>query len=353
MKRKALLVIGMCIFLSGCSQDAPTLLTPAGEQEDNALVTKGELYDMAMYDSTVTADYVNVKIGADGLVNSVNAAVGQQVKKGDILFSMNTDGVSGQVESVDAQIEKVELENAYMNDLLQYDIDVARLELQMARDTSDSKKINEQETKVKRLENDLATQKIEQQKDLAQLQLDKLEGDATQGDVEASFDGTIVYMASVNPGDSVPAGAVMAIIARDDSAKLFGEYIESSVIDNADQVYALIGAKEYKVTNVPYDQFELANRIFWNLPLYSTFYYEDAPEVTVGSTATIVVISNYKESALQIPSNALYSDTEGYYVYQKQGDEFERVDVKVGIKTQTSVEITEGLEEGDEVYVKP
>lgn len=69
--------------------------------------------------------------------------------------------------------------------------------------------------------------------------------------------------------------------------------------------------------------------------------------------ATIVIESNYVEDALQIPANALYSDNDGYYVYRKKDDKSERVDVKTGVKTKTAVEITEGLEEGEEIYVKP
>ena len=85
--------------------------------------------------------------------------------------------------------------------------------------------------------------------------------------------------------------------------------------------------------------------------------------------ATIVVESNYVEEALQIPANALYSDREGFYVYKKKdkekkkdekkgedendGKDYERVNVKIGTQTVTAVEITEGLKEGDEIYVKP
>ena len=87
--------------------------------------------------------------------------------------------------------------------------------------------------------------------------------------------------------------------------------------------------------------------------MFSTFYMEEAPEITTGMFASVVVITNYVDSALQIPENALLSDEEGYYVYKKDGKEFKRQNVKTGHMTQTAVEIKEGLKEGDEVYVKP
>jgi len=353
MKKMIVILALVSVFLTACGNKAPELLTPVGESEDTAIVKIDEMYDIETYESTVTAEYENVKIGADGVVGNVNVKVGDKVKKGQVLITMNSEGVQKQVESVDEQIEKVQIENEYMNDLAEYDVRMAELEYKLAKESGDSKKVSEKERSLKAAQSNMASQKIEQEKNLAQLQLDKLEGDATQGDVVATYDGTIVYMQNCNFGDTIAAGTVVAVIAKDYSMKLFGEYIEKSVLAEADEVYGVINEKEYTVTNVPYDQFELASRTFWDLPLYSRFYFESDDAIENGMFGTIVVKSNYVEKALQIPSNALFQDNTGYYVYLKKKDKFERVDVKIGVKTKTAIEITEGLKEGDEVYVKP
>lgn len=353
MKKKICILLGMCFLLTGCGNKAPKLLTPIGETEDTAIVKMSEMYDIETYETTVTAEYSNVKIGADGVVANVNVKVGDKVKEGQVLVSMNNAGVDEQIESVDEQIAKAQVENEYMNDLLEYDIKIAELELLQARDSGDSKQVSAKESNLKRARSELASQKIEQEKELAQLQLDKLEGDATQGDVTANCDGTIVFLQKYNFGDTVAAGTVVAVIAKDNSKKLFGEYIEKQVLEAADKVYAVINEKEYAVTNVPYDQFELASRTFWDLPLYSTFYFEDDAAIKNGMYATIVVQSNYIENVLNVPANSVYADDTGYYVYLKKGDEFKRADVTIGARTATEIEIKEGLKEGDEVYVKP
>lgn len=356
VKKKLITVlVSSCILLCGCGNKAPELLTPIGETEDTALVTRGEMYDVKTYESTVTPPYDNIKLGADGIVGSVDVNIGDKVKAGQVLISMSNGGVGSQVQSIDEAIADLQKENDYMNDLVGYNIEIAKLELQMARKSGDSKKVSDKQKALSKLESNLSSQKIEQEKELAELQMNKLDGNSTQGNVTAPYDGTICYLKECSPGDSISAGTVVAVIAKDSSMKLFGDYIEKYELAEAHRVYGLINEKEYPVTNVPYDQFELASRTFWDLPLYSTFYFDNDGTVEMGMYATIVLEKNYVEDALQIPANALYSDEEGYYVYRITGEDgaYERVNVKVGTKTVTAVEITEGLKEGEEVYVKP
>lgn len=113
------------------------------------------------------------------------------------------------------------------------------------RQVGDTREISSKSSALKKLESSYASQKIEQQKDLAQLQMDKMEGDSTQENVTAPYEGTVCYLYSCKTGDTIPAGTVVAVIARDNSKKLFGEYIEKSVLADADRVYAVINEKEY------------------------------------------------------------------------------------------------------------
>jgi len=65
-----------------------------------------------------------------------------------------------------------------------------------------------------------------------------------------------------------------------------------------------------------------------------------------------MIINGYKDNVLTIPVNALYQDAGGRYVYKMSDGKRIRCDVSVGSVNSTKVEITEGLEEGDLVYVK-
>jgi hypothetical protein len=48
----------------------------------------------------------------------------------------------------------------------------------------------------------------------------------------------------------------------------------------------------------------------------------------------------------------VYRDEKGWYVYKKEGTDHIRCNITVGIMNDAKVEIIDGLQEGDAVYVK-
>lgn len=69
---------------------------------------------------------------------------------------------------------------------------------------------------------------------------------------------------------------------------------------------------------------------------------EDAP-LMIGMTAETNIITQKKDKALMVPTTAI-KDNE---IWIKRGKNFEKAAVKTGIKTDTKIEILEGLGEGD------
>jgi len=55
---------------------------------------------------------------------------------------------------------------------------------------------------------------------------------------------------------------------------------------------------------------------------------------------------------LTIPVNALYKESSLRYVYKNVDGKKVKTEVTVGTITSTSVQITDGLQEGDMVYVQ-
>jgi len=356
MKRKILIGLSLAMFLTGCaSEQVPVLLDPVGETMDSAKVTVGEMYNISTYNSAVTSEYKEIKMANDGIVKNVNVQLGDEITAQGSILTLDDESAGDTLQGVDDKIAELEADNAYLNQIDEYEIQLLELELKKVKEDGGNNiyKIHELTNKIADARSDLEKNKVEQQKKIAELQLSKMEGATEGGEVLSPWDGKIVYLNTGAKGSVVKAGTVIAIVAKKDSKILFGDYIERETVRNAHRIYARIGTKEYNVTNVPYEQFELNNRLFFKLPLYSKFYIEENAEVTLGMYASVVVITDYKENALQIPSNSLLSDAEGYYVYKKNGEEFERQNISVGHMTDTAVEVTEGLQEGDEVYVKP
>ena len=71
-------------------------------------------------------------------------------------------------------------------------------------------------------------------------------------------------------------------------------------------------------------------------------------KVVTSMAAVVVFCVTY---ALILPANAVHRDTGGFYVYRVTPEGRERLTVARGIFTDALVQITQGLEEGEQVYV--
>lgn len=68
-------------------------------------------------------------------------------------------------------------------------------------------------------------------------------------------------------------------------------------------------------------------------------------------TARAEILGREQKDALLIPVTAVRSDSTGSYVYRKNGKDLEKVYIETGITTNTNVEVTKGLSDGDEIVV--
>jgi len=87
--------------------------------------------------------------------------------------------------------------------------------------------------------------------------------------------------------------------------------------------------------------------------MYSEFEIVNAGSgVEFGDFGKLKLILEEKQNVLMIPETALQFSGGNYYAYKDVNGESVRTIVKVGSKDGIRVEIKEGLEEGDLVYVQ-
>ena len=89
--------------------------------------------------------------------------------------------------------------------------------------------------------------------------------------------------------------------------------------------------------------------------VYYTVYVEINQDELEGlypsMTARATIHGRESDNALEVPVTAIRSDSEGSYVYVKDGDSVTKAYVTTGITTDKEVEILDGLHEGDEIVV--
>ncbi len=85
--------------------------------------------------------------------------------------------------------------------------------------------------------------------------------------------------------------------------------------------------------------------------VYVTINRDELEGLYPSMTARAEIKGRETKDALIVPVTAIRSDATGSYVYKKSGKGVEKVYVTTGITTNSQVEITKGLSEGDEIVV--
>lgn len=173
--------------------------------------------------------------------------------------------------------------------------------------------------------------------------------------LRAPFAGRIIYGDSLEQGSWVQADDPIVFLADDTKLTIECEYITESEIQKADRIYALIGAKEYELEYVPLDIEEYIAKTTSGAEVTTEFEIiaseEELAEIEAGQYAAVCLRSKYVADALLVPSGAVKRDAAGQYVYvDEDGSTVKRM-VETGVTTDGLVQIVEGLEEGDVVYV--
>jgi multidrug efflux pump subunit AcrA (membrane-fusion protein) len=78
----------------------------------------------------------------------------------------------------------------------------------------------------------------------------------------------------------------------------------------------------------------------------------DLPVLT-GMTANAELITAQREDVLLVPNRAITADRQAgkYYVNLVQGDSIVKTEVTIGLRDRDFTEITDGLNEGDELFI--
>lgn len=338
------------------AEEAPTLMEPAGVKLATAAARADEISKLTVYDGSVVPYVEDVSFAADGEIAEICVVVGQQVKAGDVLMTLNRESADERCSELQEEIAALETGMAYDEALAQ--IDLRLLELERERLGSQSPR-DEQAIALKRLDIEAFELNRSLEAELDQLALDRLRGELAQLEDEsqkavmtAPFDGTVMFLADVAPGDHASAYSPLVYLADDSRLSIESDYISAVYLENADDLYALVGGDRVEINPIPMDQSEYIALVLAGESAPSRFEItSEAAGLSAGQYAAVCVENGRVEDALVIPANALYSGSEGRYVYVVEDGERVHRAVKVGVTTSWEVQILQGLEEGELVYV--
>lgn len=362
LKRTAALalVLAGILLLPGCQgaagQQAPELLEPVGVQMDTAVVTRGEIYDIQYLDGEIKPTVEALYFKTEGTLEKKNVNVGDLVTKGQVLAQLDESALLEQIEALQKQLDYQKKDAQFSVQQQQLDIDIAKLELeQMQEQGAAAAQIQVKELDIDKLETALRhSQELQamEQKRLSD-QLAELQAKAGNNQIVAPYNGRIVYVGGLSEGVAVQGYTPVLYIANESELTISAEYISETDLRDATRIYASVGDQVYDVVYEPYDQTEYVSRVLYGEDMDTRFSIDAADaDVESGQYVCIYIQSGYKEDVLTVPVNALYRDETGQYVYRMEDGKRVRCEVEVGMTSDSKAEILEGLQEGDEVYVK-
>lgn len=355
---RILIVLAVC-FLAGCAgmpeEEAPALLNPVGVWLDTEKVIRDDFFHLSVYDGSVVPYTEGLHFEKDGVFLEMLVMPGDRVKAGDIVAITDEKDIRKQYGDLADEIAFHEAIGVLDREILAIDYEIARMTLGQSYGTDDP--ANEAYRRAAAEDLELSLRQFDQKLALSiQSMRDRLDGLAEQlgrNTITAPFDGQIVYTAYLRPGWRVTAADPVVYITDNTRLSLQSAYVSVNDLTAANEITARIGDKTYEVIPDAVDMSEFLARTLAGAPNIITYTFKEPPAgLTPGMYAAVMVKTRLKKDVLLIPANAVYSDAGGRYVYLMIDGERVRKPVTTGLTNGSRTIVTEGLAEGDEVYIK-
>lgn len=333
-RRFRLAVIALAaVCFAGCgtkkeSQANIALLAPVEAVVDIETALYRDLYVLTTRDAELAPHTEELAFEASGRVFRLYVEIGSEVKAGDLLAEQEEDGVRNAASSA---LDK------YLSEKKVYMDAVKSARKKLAAGVSRDER-EWYELLIRQAEETWAMQEPE----LWEI-WEETRAKVGNSKIYAPYDGVVT--ACVSQGTQLAAGQPALALA--DTTRQYitaNGYLAPSEYETYKRVYALVNGKE---TEIIYEK-----ELMMEEGLLTYYTAEELNGAKFGDFILICMINDFHGQVLSVPNNAIYKDSNGNYVYLIEDGVRVRQDVVTGYKNNIYTEIVDGLEEGDQIYVK-
>lgn len=357
MKKKItillIIFVTLTLVVAGCSteeQEKPQEQEAKIPVEINTVEKKTISNEITLSGKAKPSKDIMVMPKMAGKVSKVNVDVGDNVNKGDVLFSLDKDDINNQVEQAKAALN------------------AAKSNYQMTKEKIDNAKKNFERTKELYEEGAVSESKYEQ----AKLAASDSSLAAAQSNVEQARVG---YNQALDALDNAvitsPISGTVSTVNIEAGEFATNAQPSLVIVDNSnlnitmnvteDLVDELYVGKEVTIDINTLSVDNLSGKIVTISPTQDqrTQLYpvkiqlnNNVPELKSGMFAKIVLDTDIKENVISIKSEAILDDGERKIVFVVEGGVAKEKEVSVGLDTGYYTEITSGIKVGEKVIVK-
>lgn len=364
--RSKILVAAVCIattlILPGCGlfpQEeevlAPPLVKPKQEDYTVAKVKKGTIINKIQVTGSLISksDYpLSFELG--GRLQGILVKTGDTVQKGQVLAQMDTGDLTNQVTLGDISVQKQKIELNKANDVLkaakQSKTDAQKQIPSVQAD------INKAEAAIKSAGYQVQLAKLNVKE--ATLALTNLQKHLAEAQITSPVTGTIIFIETkLKKGDTAQPYQVLVTVADPSALQISfnATVLSDPLVVKPGMKADLAFDKETiqgEVVSCPYSAPKDKDGNVINKDEIILKVDKLPESAKMGASIFISIILEKKDNALILPLEAVRSYMGRNYIYALEGVSKKEVNVELGVKSATEVEIISGLKEGQQVILR-
>ena len=318
----------------------------------------------------VHEDEVNLSTEQPGRVTAIHVNEGEKVEAGQLLLQIDDERYVKTVEQREAAVRMqeiaIERQRTNLANVRQQWERTAELS---SRGLIDQDSFDTATNSLRIAEIDLRS--AQEQLRQAQAQLEQAEDDLRKTQVFAPINGTVTSLdievgeTAISSSTNVPGSSLMTIA---DTSTILTEVnvdeadIASIEVGQKAEIFALAfpddpveGIIESIAVSAKVAEGEQGRSFAIKIRIIDTRGIELRP----GMSCRTEIFTDLRDDVLAVPIQAIIIDEDlaanetSYYVFRRNGDNAERIEVGVGISDDTYQEITGGVSAGDEIVIGP
>ncbi len=384
MKKKQIAAAALSglMLLTGCSNLTQKKDTEPPAQEEVQLgtpveiqgITRTTLSNESMVSGQVVADAgVSIVPTISGTILQVPVKVGDTVKKGQLLFRIDTSQITSSYgalkQSYDAtqRMTNEAIQNAqaalplaqsalttaqgnYDNSLALYNVGAAsQVEVDQAR-----MQLDQARNQLKQAQSAVTQARATQQAQLAQIEasLSQMHAQVAAATVTAPCDGLIVGVNVTAGGIASPSGPAI-VLAEGGRTRVSVQVSEQllsqiKVGDMADITVSAVSDVPFKAMIASIAPAASAQTALYDVRMYMPL----GVEYPIGAFAEVKFFTNQRKDAITVPSDAIVTDGAQSYVFTVTNDIARKIAVETGVVGDGVTEILSGLSGSEMLVVK-
>ncbi|MCR5094360.1 MAG: efflux RND transporter periplasmic adaptor subunit [Lachnospiraceae bacterium] len=347
----------LLLLLAGCGNAEEEKVVVVDNSETGALyglipVTREDVILTKMLNTTWVQDKeqeVSFPVGGKR-VSKVHVRPGDSVKPGDLLIELSSDGLESEIDRLNYQIRKNELELSYLDAAEGFEREDTYNNF-----VYNTPEIEEEDVKqYEKNEASIADNYRYKREDLSdEIEFDRkklahLQSELSGSRIYSTMTGTVYTVTSDLEGSTSRKDMVVMTIVDNSTGHFemsepeYASCFREGVSVPLKIIYGSASG-EYEVVPLQMDKWD-------DIQQFEIFSGPDNEGIDVGTSATIYITLDRRDQVLSLPVGAVYSADGKPYVYVLDDSGFRQLKwIETGLVGNDRIEITGGLEEGDQV----